>query len=148
MGGGPLLFFSCLPPVPNPIPSSLLFLLLLLYDPSLPLWRPRPENGAADPDLAAPLRDGALKVVAHAHAQLQLLTRHAQLLSEPVAGLAQTDKVLVGRFRRGSHGVRPCDRADGHEALQLQVRAVPQDRGAERDEGVAPRWHAGFGVLA
>lgn len=109
------------------------------------LRRPLSKYGATYTHLVAAHRDGALKVLAHAHAQLERGLVEPELPGHEVALLAQQHKVLVLVLRRGGDAAR--DGADGHEAEQPQVRAVLCDGVAQRHRVGAGR-AAGLGLLA
>lgn len=110
----------------------------------LVLGPPLAENGAPDPNLVAAHGDGALKVLAHAHAQLQLPVE-AELLDDEVALLFEGDEVLV--LGLGGRGLAARDGADGHEAEQPEGGALFLDEAAE-GHGVVAGDGAGLGLLA
>ena len=73
--------------------------------------------------------DGPLKVLAHAHAQLQLPLQ-PQLLGHQIPLLPQQDKVVVLILGRGCHAA--SNGTNGHQTQQVQVGAVLDDGPAQR----------------
>ncbi|CRK14434.1 hypothetical protein BN1708_002699, partial [Verticillium longisporum] len=113
-------------------------------DLSLALGPPLAENGAADPNFIAAHGDGALKVVAHAHAQLELPFQ-SEFLAHEIPLLLESEEVFI--LRLGRRRLAPRNGTNGHEAEQVQRRALVFDGAAESDRLVAGRG-AGLGLLA
>jgi hypothetical protein len=102
------------------------------------------KDGAANADLGAAHGDGALKVLAHAHAQLQLPVQ-PQLLDHQIPLLGQQLEVLILILGRGGHA--PGNGTNGHQSEEMQVGAVVDDGPTERDD-VLSRRTPGLGFLA
>ncbi len=119
---------------------------ILILNLGIGLCGPLAKDGTPDPHLAAAHGNGALKVLAHAHAQLEPLRVEAELPGDEVALLAEGDKVLV--LGVGGGGLAAGDGADGHEAEEVEAGgAVLEDLAAQGD-GVRARGAARLGVLA
>jgi len=110
------------------LPPRLRVTARLRHELGLRFGRPLPKYGAPYPYLAAPHDDGAFVVLAHAHAQLQLM-RQPQFLGHEIPLLRQQPEVLVLILGRRLHA--PGDGADCHEAQQVEVGAVVDDGPAE-----------------
>lgn len=104
------------------------------------------EDCAANAHFAGSHGDGALKVLAHAHAQLELLLAlQTELLDHQVPLLLEANKVLVLILGRGLLAAR--NGANGHETQKVEVGALFNDELAQGHgvgAGRAPR----LGLLA
>lgn len=109
----------------------------LFGDLGITFRRPFSKYGAPDSHLAASHCDGALKVLAHPHAQLQPVCVQAQLPANQVPLFRQGDKVLVLVLR--CRGLAPRDCPDGHETQESQVRTRFDDAATKRDRVLARR---------
>lgn len=142
-----VLYRQCTQPAQSCVSRSI---LSLRHDLSLTLRTPLPKDRAPDSNLAAPHGNSALEILAHPHAQLELILRiivQPQLFRHGVPLAPERHKVLVLVLGRGGDAAR--DGADGHEAEQVEVRTrlVRVDELAQR-QGLGARGAAGLGLLA
>jgi hypothetical protein len=117
---------------------------LLLYL-GIRLGRSLSKNCAANSHFTASLRNSPFEVLAHSHAQLQILGAQSKLLGHQIPLLSQCLKVLILGFRSG--GLATSNGTNGHEPQEVEARQVLGNLTAERD-GIRARGTAGLCLFA